>query len=73
MPGLLIEKFMDGLHLKIKIHYPKSMLPCVVRGGQERSAETRISKSKLQEDLNIKINIFLKGEFQETYSLRAVI
>lgn len=56
--GLLIEKFMDGLHLKIKIHYPKSMLLYVVRGGRERSAETRISKPQLQEDLSIKINKF---------------
>lgn len=58
VPGLLIEKFMDGLHLKIKIHYPKSMLLFEVRGGQERSTETRISKPKLHEDLSIKINKF---------------
>lgn len=46
--GLLIEKFMDGLHLKIKTHYPKSMLLHVAGKGQERSAKTRISKPQLQ-------------------------
>lgn len=53
--GLLIEKFMDGLRLKVKIHYPKSMLLCVAQRGQERSAETRISKSKLQKAQSSKI------------------
>ena len=50
----MIEKFMDGLHLKMKTHYPKSMLLDVVPGGQERSAETRIPKPKLQEDVTLK-------------------
>lgn len=50
----MIEKFMDGLHLKMKTHYPKSMLLDVVPGGQERSAETRILKPKLQEDVTLK-------------------
>lgn len=45
---------MDGLHLKMKTHYPKSMLLDVVPGGQERSAETRIPKPKLQEDVTLK-------------------
>lgn len=62
---------MDGLHLKIKIHYPKSMSLYVGWERQERSAETGISKSKLQEDLNVKINF--ESEFQEKHLLRAVI
>lgn len=70
-PRLLIEKFMDGLHLKMKTHYPKSMLLDVVQGEQKRSAETRISKPKLQEDMNIKANF--KSEFQEKHLRRAII
>lgn len=66
-----MEKFMDGLNLKIKIHYAKSVLLYVVWGGQERSAERRPSKPKLQEGLNIKINF--ESEFQENHLLRAVI
>lgn len=58
VPGLLIEKFMDGLRLKIKIHYPKSMLLYVVREDRKGQSRKKMSKAKLQKGLSITINKF---------------
>lgn len=39
VPGLLIEKFMDGRHLKLKIHYPNQC--CLGRRGEDSKGQPR--------------------------------